>query len=122
MTSTLGPNLSRLVRAATAAIVVIGSGMTIGDERRSENHTESIPVPSHRSMNRQRNAAPSSVTGHGPGITPMRYLIRTERSYHAPASEASRPPAADGACGPVSRAVVVGLVAPFDSPHEPRLE
>src|SRR5712691_11740679 len=76
MTSTLGPNFSRLVRAATAAIVVIGSGTTSGDDRRSENQTESTPVRSHWSMKRQSSSGPSVEVGHGPGITPMRYLIR----------------------------------------------
>ncbi len=73
--STLGPNLSRRVRAATAAMVVMGSGTGIGEESRSENHTESMPLRSHRSMKRQRKSRPEGPPGHGPGITPMRYLM-----------------------------------------------
>src|SRR5438552_3350610 len=42
--NTLGPNLSRVVRAATAAMAVIGSGTGTGEDRRSENHTESITL------------------------------------------------------------------------------
>jgi hypothetical protein len=52
--STLGPNLSRVVRAATAAIEVIGSGTGIGEDRRSENQTESIALFSHTSTKRQK--------------------------------------------------------------------
>ena len=39
VTNTLGPNLRRVVRAATAAIAVIGSGTGSGDDSRSENQT-----------------------------------------------------------------------------------
>src|SRR5215510_8792326 len=77
--STLGPNLSRRVRAATAAIVVIGSSTGIGEERRSENQIESISVRSQRSMSRQKKSRPSAgvPAGHGPGMMPIRYLICT---------------------------------------------
>jgi hypothetical protein len=78
--STLGPNLSRVVRAAMAAIAVMGSGTGTGEESRSENHTESIALFSHVSTNRQKKSAlPSTPAGHGPGITPIRYLICTRR-------------------------------------------
>src|SRR5262245_11776399 len=73
--NTLGPNLRRRVRAATAAMVVMGSGTGMGEERRSENQTESMAVRSHRSMKRQRNSRPSGPAGQTPGITPMRYLM-----------------------------------------------
>src|SRR5262245_42388641 len=73
--STLGPNLRRRVRAATAAMVVMGSGTGRGEESRSENHTESMPVRSQRSMNRHRKSRPSAPAGHTPGITPIRYLM-----------------------------------------------
>src|SRR5215468_5080620 len=76
VTNTLGPNLSRLVRAATAAIAVIGSGTGRGEDSRSENHTESISLFSHRSTNCQKKSRPAGPEGHGPGITPMRYLMR----------------------------------------------
>src|SRR5215470_1359134 len=74
--NTLGPNLRRLVRAATAAIAVIGSGTGSGDDKRSENHSESISLFSHSSTNRQKKSRPAGPGGHGPGITPMRYLMR----------------------------------------------
>jgi hypothetical protein len=75
--STLGPNLSRRVRAATAAIAVIGSRTGSGDESRSENQIESISVRSQRSMSRQKKSSPSAggPAGHGPGMMPIRYLI-----------------------------------------------
>jgi len=62
------PDLRRRVRAATAAIAVIGSSTGIGDESRSENQIESISVRSQRSMSRQKKSAPSpgGPTGHGP--------------------------------------------------------
>jgi hypothetical protein len=69
--STLGPNLSRFVRAARAAIVVIGSGTGIGEESRSENQSESISDCSQRSIRRQRKSWPPS-SGQGPGMMPMR--------------------------------------------------
>src|ERR1043166_5722410 len=75
---TLGPNLSRLVRAATAAIAVMGSGTGMGDDSRSENQTESISLFSQRSTKRQKKSRPSA--GHGPGMTPIRYLICMERT------------------------------------------
>src|SRR5437867_4884633 len=81
---TLGPNLSRRVRAATTAIVVIGSSTGAGDDRRSENHTESISLASQRSMKRQSRSRPSSPFGHGPGITPMRYLIASVIFHKGP--------------------------------------
>src|SRR5262252_726552 len=74
--NTLGPNLSRLVRAATAAIAVIGSGIGSGEDSRSENHSESISLFSQSSTNCQKNSRPAGPLGHGPGITPMRYLMR----------------------------------------------
>src|SRR5437867_12312587 len=40
-TITLGPNLRAVVRAATAARVVITSGTGAGDDRRSDNQIES---------------------------------------------------------------------------------
>ncbi len=76
---TLGPNLSRCVRAATAAIVVIGSSTGSGEVSRSENHTESMSVRSQRSMKRQNRSTPSPFVVHGPGMTPIRYLIRMLR-------------------------------------------
>src|ERR1043166_796512 len=75
---TLGPNFSLAVRAAMAAMAVIGSGTGIGEDRRSENHTESISLFSQRSTKRQKKSRPSA--GHGPGMTPMRDLIRMERT------------------------------------------
>jgi len=65
------------VRAATAAIVVIGSRTGIGDDSRSENQIESISVRSQRSMSRQKKSTPSprEPAGHGPGMMPIRYLI-----------------------------------------------
>src|SRR5262244_3762338 len=82
---TLGPNLSLLVRAAMAASVVITSGTGAGDDRRSESQIESSSLPSRKSQSDHRNAAPSRPAGHGPGITPIRYLMsmagdRTRRS------------------------------------------
>ena len=73
--NTLGPNLSRVVRAATAAIAVMGSGTGSGEDSRSENQTESISLFSQSSTNRQKKSRPAGPGGHGPGITPMRYLI-----------------------------------------------
>src|SRR5262249_55118409 len=75
--NTLGPNLSRRVRAATAAMVVIGSRTGIGEESRSENQIESISVRSQRSMSRQKKFRPSpgAPAGQGPGMMPIRYLI-----------------------------------------------
>src|SRR5262245_20300695 len=73
---TLGPNLSRVVRAATAAIAVIGSGTGMGDDSRSENHTESISLFSQTSTNCQKKSRPAGPAGPGPCITPMRYLMR----------------------------------------------
>jgi hypothetical protein len=69
--------LSRSVRAATAAIVVIGSRTGVGEESRSENQTESIAVRSHTSMSFQKKSSPSAgePAGHGPGMMPIRYLI-----------------------------------------------
>jgi len=63
---TLGPNFSRRVRAATAASVVIGSGTGSGEDRRSENQTESISVVSHSSTSCQRNPAPSDPAAMAP--------------------------------------------------------
>ena len=74
--NTLGPNLSRVVRAATAAIAVMGSGTGSGEDSRSENQTESISLFSQSSTNRQKKSRPPGPAGHGPGITPMRYLMR----------------------------------------------
>src|SRR6185436_13211029 len=79
--NTLGPNLSRVVRAATAAMAVMGSGTGRGEDRRSENHTESISLFSQRSTKRQKKSRPSD--GHGPGMTPMRYLICMGGLSHA---------------------------------------
>jgi hypothetical protein len=73
--NTLGPNLSRVVRAATAAMAVIGSGTGSGEDRRSENQTESISLFSHRSTKRQKKSRPAAPAGQGPGMTPTRYLI-----------------------------------------------
>src|SRR6476619_5298231 len=75
VTKTLGPNFSRVVRAAIAAIAVIGSGIGSGEERRSENQSESISLFSQSSTKRQKNSRPAEPSGHGPGITPTRYLI-----------------------------------------------
>ncbi|OLC38685.1 MAG: hypothetical protein AUH81_03615 [Candidatus Rokubacteria bacterium 13_1_40CM_4_69_5] len=75
VTSTLGPNLRRRVRAATAAIAVRGSSTGWGADRRSLNQTESMSVRSQRSTKRQKKSRPSGPAGQGPGITPMRYLI-----------------------------------------------
>ena len=81
---TLGPNFKRLVRAATAAMAVMGSGTKAGEDRRSENQTESIELFSHSSTKRQKKSAPpAGPLGQSPGITPMRYLICTRRLYHA---------------------------------------
>ena len=78
--STLGPNLRRVVRAATAAIAVIASGTNAGDDRRSENQMESIALFSHSSTKRQKKSGPPSrPLGQRPGITPTRYLISTSR-------------------------------------------
>src|SRR5439155_3594035 len=74
-TSTLGPNLSRRVRAATAAIAIIGSRTGSGEESRSENQSESISVLSQVSIIRQKSSGPSGPAGQGPGMTPIRYLI-----------------------------------------------
>ncbi|OGL17726.1 MAG: hypothetical protein A3F92_06390 [Candidatus Rokubacteria bacterium RIFCSPLOWO2_12_FULL_71_22] len=63
------------MRAATAAIVVIGSSTVSGEDRRSENQRESMPPVSQRSMSRQSSSRPSGPAGHGPGITPIRYLM-----------------------------------------------
>src|SRR5687767_8719895 len=61
-----------------AAIAVIGSGTGTGDDSRSENHSESIALFSHVSTKRQKKSAfPSGPSGHGPGITPTRYLMST---------------------------------------------
>ena len=58
--NTLGPNLSRVVRAATAAMAVIGSGTGSGDEKsRSENQTESISLFSQSSTKRQKKSRPA---------------------------------------------------------------
>jgi hypothetical protein len=64
--------LSRRVRAATAAIVVIGSGTGIGEDSRSENQIESISDRSQRSINVQRKSRVSACAGQGPGMTPIR--------------------------------------------------
>jgi hypothetical protein len=45
-TTTLGPNLSRVVRAAMAASVVITSGTGTGEERRSDSQIESTSLRS----------------------------------------------------------------------------
>src|SRR6266567_6638758 len=74
-TITLGPNLSLLVRAATAARVVMTSGTGAGEERRSESQRESMPLCSRKSQSVQRNSPPSRPGGQGPGMMPMRYLI-----------------------------------------------
>src|ERR671925_2166892 len=76
VTNTLGPNFRRLVRAAMAAIAVMGSGIGSGDESRSENHSESISLFSHSSTKRQKKSRPAGPDGHGPGMTPTRYLMR----------------------------------------------
>ena len=55
-----------------AAMVVIGSGIGVGEERRSENQSESISVRSQRSIRSQRAPGISACSGHGPGMTPMR--------------------------------------------------
>src|SRR5437867_3550146 len=62
-TITLGPNLSLLVRAATAARVVMTSGTGAGEERRSESQRESMPLRSRNSHSVQRNAPPSRPGG-----------------------------------------------------------
>ena len=80
VTKTLGPNLSRDVRAATAARVVIGSGTGRGADSRSDSHRESISVCSQTATSFQRNSAPSAPGGQGPGITPIRYLTRMRDS------------------------------------------
>ena len=73
MISTLGPNFRRLVRAAIAAMAVMGSGTNAGEDKRSENQTESIELFSHSSTKRQKKSAPpSGPVGHSPGITPIR--------------------------------------------------
>ena len=92
--STLGPNLRRRVRAATAAMVVMGSGTGRGEDRRSENHTESMAVRSHTSMKRQRKSRPSGPAGHTPGITPIRYLV----SMAATVARPPRPQVCWAAC------------------------
>src|SRR5262245_16059455 len=74
--NTLGPNLSRLVRPATAAIAVIGSGTVSGEESRSENQSESISLFSQSSTKRQKKSRPAGPAGQGPGMTPTRYLMR----------------------------------------------
>src|SRR4030095_12345722 len=83
VTKTLGPNFSRVVRAATAAIAVMGSGSGSGEDRRSENQSEAISLFSHRPTKRKKKARPASPAGHGPGMTPTRYLIRMAGCYHA---------------------------------------
>ena len=70
------------MRAATAAIAVIGSRTVSGEESRSENQTESISVCSQRSISFQKNSRPSGPAGHGPGMIPMRYLICMPGLYH----------------------------------------
>src|SRR5690349_12632021 len=91
VTKTLGPNFSRVVRAAMAAIAVIGSGRGAGDDSRSENQTESISVFSQRSTKRQKKSRPPGPGGHGPGITPTRYLIDIAGTV-ARVDTLSRPP------------------------------
>src|SRR6185369_17865039 len=80
VTNTLGPNFSRVVRAAMAAIAVMGSGIGSGEDSRSENHSESISLFSQSSTNRQKKSRPAEPDGHGPGITPTRYLICMART------------------------------------------
>ena len=63
------------MRAATAASVVMTSGVGTGEERRSENQSESMSVRSQRSVSVQRKFALSRPAGHCPGMMPMRYLI-----------------------------------------------
>ena len=53
------------------SVIVTGSG----EDRRSENQTESISVFSHRSTKRQKKSRPAGPPGQGPGMTPTRYLI-----------------------------------------------
>src|SRR3970040_1175853 len=79
VTKTLGPNFRRVVRGATAAIAVIGSGRGSGDDRRSENQSESISLFSHSSTKRQKKSRPAGPVGHGPGITPTRDFIDMAR-------------------------------------------
>ena len=63
------------MRAATAAMAMIGSRTGIGEERRSENQIESISVRSQVSITRQKRSRPSGPAGHWPGMTPILYLI-----------------------------------------------
>src|SRR6185436_6380178 len=80
VTNTLGPNFSRVVRAAMAAIAVMGSGIGSGEDSRSENHSESISLFSQSSTNRQKKSRPAGPDGQGPGMTPTRYLICMART------------------------------------------
>src|ERR671919_936570 len=86
VTKTLGPNFRRVVRAAMAAIAVMGSGIGSGEARRSENHNESISLFSHSSTKRQKKSRPAEPDGHGPGMTPTRYLIGMAGLYHGTGS------------------------------------
>src|SRR5882724_10642585 len=80
VTNTLGPNFSRVVRAAMAAMAVMGSGIGSGEDGRSENHSESISLFSQSSTKRQKKSRPAGPAGHGPGMTPTRYLVRMART------------------------------------------
>jgi hypothetical protein len=53
-----------------------GSSTRVWADSRSLNQSESMSVRSQRSTMRQKSSAATGADGHGPGITPMRYLIR----------------------------------------------
>ena len=99
------------MRAAIAAIAVMGSGTGSGDDSRSENQTESIALFSHVSTKRQKKSGPPSAPpGQGPGMTPIRYLMSMAPTLalacdglgarsHSRRTGIHSPPGAQGASG-----------------------
>ena len=103
--NTLGPNFRRVVRAAIAAMAVMGSGIGNGEDRRSENHRESMLALLAQLDEAPEEVAPGRAGRPQAGHHADRYLMCMARLYHvADSFEGGTVPAAAGGGGKTSEA------------------